>query len=178
MYYICIFIIVLVILDIIYVSYSFQKQKFAVLWPLQALRQVVGLFVTILFLPFIETFTSVISCLESEDGRQVHGFFPELECWTGAHILHASFAVAVSSTFIVISTVVAYTYYDCSNLSNDPTARINARADTTVLISKIILNYLFNFFATPDDQWICIFVLNVLSFIMFFRYKYEWPYFT
>lgn len=52
-FYICIFAVFLVILDIFYVSYSFTRKKFSFLWPLQALRSVAGLFVTVLFMPFL-----------------------------------------------------------------------------------------------------------------------------
>jgi len=52
-FYIMIFIILLIILDIFYVSYSFTRKKFTFVWPLQALRSSVGLFVTALFLPFL-----------------------------------------------------------------------------------------------------------------------------
>lgn len=51
--YIGIFIVILIILDIFYVSYSFTRKKFTFVWPLQALRSSVGLFVTVLFLPFL-----------------------------------------------------------------------------------------------------------------------------
>jgi hypothetical protein len=49
-FYGCITAIILLILDIIYVSYSFSKKKFTVLWPLFILRNVASLFVTVLFL--------------------------------------------------------------------------------------------------------------------------------
>lgn len=49
--YLIIFLIVLVILDIAYVSYSFNKKKFRFTLPLVLLAQIVPLFVTILFIP-------------------------------------------------------------------------------------------------------------------------------
>ena len=49
--YILILSIIMVILDIIYVSYSFSKKKFRFTWPLVLLAQIVPLFVTVLFLP-------------------------------------------------------------------------------------------------------------------------------
>jgi len=70
-FYICLSIVVLAILDVFYVSYSFSQKKFAFVWPMQALRTVCGLFVTVLFLPFlgkfmklilIETFTTMLRC--------------------------------------------------------------------------------------------------------------------
>jgi len=71
-FYLCLSIVCLVILDVFYVSYSFSKKKFAFVWPMQALRTVCGLFVTVLYLPFLgnisteyiclETFTSMLRC--------------------------------------------------------------------------------------------------------------------
>lgn len=49
--YLVIFSIVLIILDIVYVSYSFTKKKFRFTLPLVLLAQIVPLFVTFLFIP-------------------------------------------------------------------------------------------------------------------------------
>ena len=51
MLYGLIFIILLIVVDIVYVSYSFSKKKFGFTFPLVILAQVVPLFVTVLFLP-------------------------------------------------------------------------------------------------------------------------------
>jgi hypothetical protein len=51
MLYGLIFLIILVLIDIIYVSYSFSKKRFRFTWPLVILAKLVPLFVTIFFLP-------------------------------------------------------------------------------------------------------------------------------
>ena len=51
MLYALIFIILVIIADIIYVSYSFSKKKFKFTFPLVFLSNIVPLFVTVLFLP-------------------------------------------------------------------------------------------------------------------------------
>lgn len=62
----------LIILDIIYVSYSFSQKRFRFLWPLFVLRSVTSLVVTVLFLPITETLTSVLSCsVDPETGKYV-----------------------------------------------------------------------------------------------------------
>jgi hypothetical protein len=43
--------IIFVIIDIVYVSYSFSKKRFRFTWPLIVLAKLVPLFVTIFFLP-------------------------------------------------------------------------------------------------------------------------------
>lgn len=83
MLYTLIFIIVLVIVDIIYVSYSFSKKRFAFTWPLEFLATVVPLCVSVFFLPIMETLLSVVSCQTSDydPNLQVMQNFPSVICW-------------------------------------------------------------------------------------------------
>ncbi len=50
-FYLSIFLALLVVVDFVYAFVSFSKKSFACIWPLKVLRNVSGLFVTILFLP-------------------------------------------------------------------------------------------------------------------------------
>jgi hypothetical protein len=118
------------------------------MWPLQVLRNVCGLFVTVLFLPFLETFTSMIDC-HSENGHSSNLLFPTFMCWTGQHIIHATFALVVSFIFIIISLVVALTYFDSQSTSHDISARVNSRSDVFFIGLKITLIYLYAFLGKP-----------------------------
>ena len=60
--YLLIFMIILVIVDIVYVSYSFTKKKFRFTLPLVLLARVVPLFVTFLFIPIMEFLLNIVSC--------------------------------------------------------------------------------------------------------------------
>ena len=60
--YTLIFLIITVILDIIYVAYSFSKKKFKFTWPLVYLAKIVPLIVTVMFLPIMETLLEVVNC--------------------------------------------------------------------------------------------------------------------
>ena len=138
MFYLGIFIICLVILDVFYVSYSFTKKKFAFVWPLHALRSICGLFVTILFLPLLDYFVSVLGCINNGEGVLVHSFFTEIRCWTGIHILHAVLSIIVSTIFVLVSLVVSITYFECRSTSNDPTARFHITS-TFFIDSSLLL---------------------------------------
>lgn len=52
-FYVAILMVILVIIDIFYVSYSFQQKKFKYVWPLKLLRTFCGLLVTVFFLNFL-----------------------------------------------------------------------------------------------------------------------------
>ena len=133
--YIGMLIVILIILDIFYVQWSFSRKKFPYVWPLQALRSSVGLCVTVLFLPFLgklichllilESFTTILTCVQGPDGVYYHGLFPTLICYQGAHIIHVIFCLIVSVIFIVICITVSLTFYDNTITSNAADAKVH-----------------------------------------------------
>jgi hypothetical protein len=104
--------------------------------------------------------------------------FPDTQCWAGSHIIHAAFAIIVSVIFIVISMVVSLTYFESRSTSNDLAAKVTARADVFVVIMKTILLYLFAFLAKAQYHWFIIAVLIIVSFIAYYNYRFNWPYFN
>lgn len=61
-FYLVIIGIILTVIDIIYVSYSFRRKRFSVTWPLTVLRNVVALSVTVFFLPITEFLIGMLEC--------------------------------------------------------------------------------------------------------------------
>ena len=177
-FYICISVVILVILDIFYVSYSFKQKKFAFVWPLKLLRALVGMFVTALFLPFIECFTLMLEC-SPEEGETWLGLFPfELVCWKGEHIIHAAFSIVISLIFIGISLIVSLTFYESNGYIGDISAKVNARADFYLIIMQIILSYLYAFFHEPRFHWFIMATLLITSSIGYFMFRANWPYYS
>jgi hypothetical protein len=123
LFYIGILMVGLTIIDIFYVSYAISKKKFSYLWPIKALRSVCGLFVTALFLPLLELFFSMMACERNDNEELVNTTAPDIVCWKGLHILYSVSAILVSSVFIVISVIVAMTYFDASWDDENPEAK-------------------------------------------------------
>ena len=123
MFYVTVFIVVFVILDIIYVSYSFAKKKYAFVWPLNALRFLLSLFISILFLPFFNYFASILNCVYDDDGDYVQIYFPNTLCWSGIYILHAVCSIFLIIIFAFICFSVSITYFERRSTSNDSTSR-------------------------------------------------------
>ena len=107
-FYACIIGILLVVIDIFYVAYSFKRKRFSMLWPLHLLRNVVDLIVSVFFLPITEVLISIVECeTDEETGKRVHSSFPEVECWKGFHIMHALLGLIVTTILVTIAIVVA-----------------------------------------------------------------------
>lgn len=125
-FYSCIIGIVLTVLNIVYVSYLLSTNKIGTLLPIKLLRNVMGLAVTVFFLPITEFLIEIVQCdTDPETGLTVLSSFPEVQCWAGLHILHSVTGMIATVVFVSISMVVALNYYESKLSSTDPTARYN-----------------------------------------------------
>jgi hypothetical protein len=122
-FYISLLLVILMIINIVYVSYSFSRNFFTVTWPLYVLRHVAKAIVTIFFMPLQEIFISISSCSVDSYGKTVNSFSPSIECWTGLHFLHLFCSIAVSIIFTMISLIVALTYFECSDSGDNHGAK-------------------------------------------------------
>ena len=79
------------------------------------LKSVCGLVVTVLFLPVLDIFTYMISCVRDSEGVLRHQEFTEIECFVGNHILNTAFAIVLAFIFILISMIVGITFFECKS---------------------------------------------------------------
>jgi glucose uptake protein GlcU len=149
-FYLCVCLVLLIVINIAYVSYSFSRNRFGAVWPLRVLRSVVSFIVTVLFMPIFEVFISMVECEEEIDStgavHYVNHYAHNLICWYGEHYVHATFAILVIVAFVIICIVVSITYYESNTSNHNHSARIHSRAHVFLLISKIISILLFGFF--------------------------------
>ena len=179
-FYVSILLVILVILDIFYVSYSFQQKKFKYVWPLKLLRSVCGLMVTVFFLNFLELFCNFLKCLPDEEdpSKLMMNLYPEVECYSGLFTLHSSFAVAVSFVFVIICLIAALALFETKESPNDVCAKVTSRPDFAVLVVKLVLLYQFSFLYQPENHWLVISTTFIMSLIIYKGYRDNWPYYS
>eukprot|EP01022_Parablepharisma_sp_SALTPOND_P033551 TRINITY_DN88_c0_g1_i1.p1 TRINITY_DN88_c0_g1~~TRINITY_DN88_c0_g1_i1.p1 ORF type:complete len:1755 (-),score=211.95 TRINITY_DN88_c0_g1_i1:16687-21951(-) len=176
-YYFFIMIICLVILDIIYIGYSFSVKRFTVMWPLYILRSTCSLFVTVLFMPLIDLFTSMVQC-DYIEGKWVHYAFSDVVCWQGMHILHGTVALIVTGIFVVICCIVGLTFFESKNEPTDPSARVNARAEAWQNVYKIVCILLTTFFIQDEYRWMLTVVITAGAYMIFRKSFDEQPFYN
>ena len=121
--YLCIAILAFVVLDIVYVNFAFSRRKVTFSWPVVVLKNMLLLFTTVLFMPFVQYFISILNCVKNKQGTYVHSYFTEVQCWTGTHILHSIFALVALVVFSAVSLIASLTLFEYKNDSNNPSSR-------------------------------------------------------
>ena len=169
-----IFIILLIIIDIVYVSYSFSKKKFRFTFPLVVLAKVVPLFVTVLFLPITETLLNVVQCQTNTNGQYAMTNYPDMICWTGWHLFHATITLLFAAIFVIVSTVVALALFEPRMTTNKLTARQNSNGEVVFIINKIVLQFIFTFSPFSGTSFYVV-VMFLLSFWQFWCYAINKP---
>ena len=132
--------ILLIIIDVIYVSYSFSRKKFSMMWPLTILRSVTSLLVTVMFLPITETLISIVECSD-KDGKLILDMFADeydIECYKGWHLVHTVITCFFNLIFVLFSSVVALTYFEPKMTSENRVARQDSKGEVVFIVNKVI----------------------------------------
>lgn len=122
--------------------------------------------------------TNANLAVESLSRIKVNVFAPSMQCWAGAFYIHAIFAIIVSVCFIIICIIVQMTYFETKTSTHNHSAKSNSNSDVFMLIAKILILWVFGFFASESNQWILICVLFFLSAIMFFSFYEDRPFYN
>jgi len=174
-FYLTVAVIILVFINIIYVSYAFSKKRVSAIWPVVILRSITSLVFTLFFLPLTQLLVEMIQCQTDSDGRYVLSNFTTVECFKGAQIIHATVAIVSTALFAIIGLVVSLAYFEVRMLTEDSTARQHSRGDVIFTINKILLQLGFAFFS---DQWILILILIIPAILLWYVYNIEEPYYN
>jgi len=175
-FYIGIAILGFSIINIVYVNYAFSRKKFSFNWPIMILKYIATLFVTILYLPFLDYFISIVACVKDNGGNNVHSYFTEVLCWNGMHILHAVFAILGSLIFFCMSIVISLTFFEYKSASNDTTARVSARVNFLMIIYKTLMVICLTFLTGEQFQVLLLALILIGSLILFVKFYFSSPY--
>jgi len=182
-FYFLIFLVILVIADIFYVSIIFSQNKVGSVLALHLLRSVVSYIVTVLFLPIVEFFVLVLECTnEDPDGNKLDYYYnsnlPELRCWEGTHYIHAMFAILTSVIFCIICAVVQTIFYETKTNKNAQNPKTNSKADLFGLVVKILYIITYSFLVRYKNlHWVTIIITFILALGFFIIYWIEKPFF-
>ena len=123
-FYIFVATIACIILNMIYVSYSFSRNYFTTTVPLIFLRKFSKVFVTVLFMPILELFLSIFICkYDSKTGKQKNIFANEMICYEGVHFIHMIISFVISVFFLIICIVIALNFFECSETTEELEAK-------------------------------------------------------
>ncbi|KNC99141.1 PAS domain S-box protein [Spizellomyces punctatus DAOM BR117] len=178
----------LVLLNTLWVGYSFSKNRFRFIWTLKFLRFTLGLFATVLYIPILERFVhSIVRCEESslvEHGNEEEPLEGWGICWQGKYLFRSIATTIISLIFIALVLAVGATYFDFDPKLKDIESRPHSRIETLYIACRTVLIILSVVLATYGEphsavnKGIFAAVSVVASGILAFSYTWYIPYYS
>jgi len=116
-FYLMVLLIIGVIIDIFYVAYIISNNnKSGVVWPMNLLRTVVSLIVTVYFNPMVEYLLAILECSDNDEEGNYLGYYQnynvdDMHCWTNTNFyVMVVISIVITTIFIIICTVVLINY--------------------------------------------------------------------
>lgn len=136
-FYVVLAILGVVLLDAFVVGYFFSQNQFKFVWTLRYLRIICTLFVTVLYMPVIGLFISMLT----NCGDHVN---TEATCWQGTLALRSAVVVVVGLLYTLLTVAFALSVFQ-----QDPTdrseilSRPHSRIEVYNLLMKTIITIIF-----------------------------------
>ncbi|KAL6764360.1 hypothetical protein V8C86DRAFT_1584223 [Haematococcus lacustris] len=108
----------------VWVGYSFQANSFNHVWPIVWLRWFSKVFYQVLDIATLSLFLVALDCqLYGKQGVEgTNQQFPEVYCWSSAHVIHASVAAVSIIVFIAFAAFFTLAEMELNPLSRNPLA--------------------------------------------------------
>ncbi|GFH07471.1 PAS domain-containing protein, partial [Haematococcus lacustris] len=108
----------------VWVGYSFQANSFNHVWPIVWLRWFGKVFYQVLDIATLSLFLVALDCqlYGRPEVQGVNQQFPNVYCWSGAHVIHASVAAISIIVFIAFAAFFTLAEMELNPLSRNPLA--------------------------------------------------------
>jgi len=170
--------IFLILLNIIFVSYGAKKKIAGFSLSVALLRMLISLLSSIFYMPLIQIFMSTFRCVENTEGDMVHYLFNDIYCYTGEHLVFLFIVGPVSIIMVLIASMTAMLYFECSMTSTDITASINGHHNYILVWYFTIISFIFALFPGPEYTLMRIFSMFIGIFVLFKFFHYGAPFFA
>eukprot|EP00002_Diphylleia_rotans_P027505 TRINITY_DN5514_c1_g1_i2.p1 TRINITY_DN5514_c1_g1~~TRINITY_DN5514_c1_g1_i2.p1 ORF type:complete len:476 (+),score=96.49 TRINITY_DN5514_c1_g1_i2:15-1442(+) len=135
-----------------------------------ALRTMVAVFITLGYIPFLKVAIVPMDCT-FKDGTAIMDAFPDIECFTGLHILIFAISLTVFITFVPFALIMSLVYFDSHPKSPNFLSRSTNRVDFLYTVSRTIV-VLFSTFLTRNlgVRVATVFLANAVMLVAYLKY--------
>jgi hypothetical protein len=170
-----IFYVVFVLLTVLFVlcftiAYYFSKNKNILVWSLKYIRLICTLFVTVLYIPIITLFSSLLlDCSGNSHG-----------CWSRNNVVRSVLVIITGFLYIWFMFSFSLSVFQRNpNLKENSLARPHSRIEASSLVIKAIISIAFVGLKHQESlKWILVLLCLLGSSSMFGLYTWFLPFFS
>ncbi|CAD8065320.1 unnamed protein product [Paramecium sonneborni] len=174
--YLCIGIFTFSMMLTFFIGLGLNKKKQENNWIKKGLKIFINLFLSILYLPILDIFITIIDCGYDKNGIYIHNQFQEQKCWTDTHILHGIVAILFAIIFYGYCVCFALLYYESKYEPTNPNSKMSGRPLMMLFTYELIQTVTQKLIDGKNNQYFQIIFLLGGSLIIFQKFHTEQPY--
>ncbi|CAD8157650.1 unnamed protein product [Paramecium octaurelia] len=172
MMYVCLGLVVFAFMLIFLLSY---RLKSAFTWPIYILRIMIQMFLSVLYMPIMDLFFSLIACTTDENGNKINQIFIDVTCWQGAHIVHGIVSILAIVLFYLLCITFSLIYYEPRYLPKEPLSKKSGRNLAVFLTYELVMIICYTFMVGRSYDYLFILIITIGSFTIFWKMHIENP---
>ncbi|KAL6764390.1 hypothetical protein V8C86DRAFT_1586354 [Haematococcus lacustris] len=137
----------------VWVGYSFQANSFNHVWPIVWLRWFGKVFYQVLDIATLSLFLVALDCqlYGRPEVQGVNQQFPNVYCWSGAHVIHASVAAISIIVFIAFAAFFTLAEMELNPLSRNPLAMAHSGVEVLGFGLKSVMTLAATFLSATRE---------------------------
>lgn len=159
---------------LIFMNHFLKNRRHYVEQVVQLLRIMIILMYWVFYLPFFESFISIIKC--NPDGT--HYMDESLTCFQGLHIFFFVVCIIFLALLFLINVVVAMLFNETQPVQEDCLSRMESSFEVALVIYRSLVGAFATFCQDETCSWILITVYIIASSLLCFQYYKQVPYYN
>ena len=167
-----VFYLFVMILLLLYMNYFLKNRKHYVEHVVKLLRIMILLMYWIFYMPFFESFISIMNC---------HGgyhYLAGMQCFTGIHIFYFVLCIVFLIVLFLINIIVAMLYVETQPVQEDCLSRLESSFEVALVIYRSIVVIFSSFCGSEMCSWVLISVYIISSGMLCYQYYKQIPYYN
>ncbi|CAD8048146.1 unnamed protein product [Paramecium sonneborni] len=173
--YVCLSLFLITLMLICLIGFYSNKQNQSFTWAMTILQILIGFFLSILFLPFVDVFLATIACYDDSKGQFQHYLF-DIQCWANVHIVHGIVAIIALIIFSLTTLLFSMIYYEINYLPQKLNSKKQSMSTTFLLLYELVMVICYTFMNDKIYEYVHILIMLIGSFLLFWIFHVERPY--
>lgn len=156
-----------------YMNYFLKNRKHYVEQVVRLLRIMILLLFWVFFMPFYESFISIISCTDG-----VHYLDKSITCYEGLHIFYVVLCFIFLVLLFTLNIITALLYNETQPVQEDCLSRLESSFEVALVIYRAIVATFSSFCGSIVCSWVLISVYVLAGTMLCYTYFKQIPYYN
>lgn len=158
---------------LLFMNYFLKDRRYYSENVVKVLRYMVLLMYWVFYLPFFETFLSILNCTDG-----YHYLDATLQCYSGLHIFLIVLCILFLIVLFLLSMIVAMLFNETQPVQEDCLSRLESSFEVALVLYRSTVGIFTTFCSGDVCSWVLIALFIISSVMLCYQYYKQIPYYN